>query len=301
MSLIFAVGANLTFALAATIFADFSREVSGKWINCFKLFVALGSFVVVALIIRDPISIQTIPYYLLSGALGLFCADHFLCNAFAKLGSARTLMLFSFSPLFVAGWSYLFFAEHLVAAKFIAILFFICCVITLSLEKYKIEGHWEVPGLFMALGGIVLDGLGNVVTRYAFKVGPNNGLYSVCAIRAVGAFAAFVVFKPFLKLNVLETYSRLRPNRRMTVLGASFLGTFISLSFWISAVKRGNLTTLVALGGMTPLFAGMFEIMFGRSRITKFLLIALVFFSAGFYFLVKEETTIPPSLILPNS
>ena len=135
MFILLALSANLTFALSSTIFTEFSREVSGKWINCFKLLVAVAAFSVAQIVLRDPIHLKTAPYFLISGALGLFFADYFLCCAFARLGPARTLMLFSFSPLFVAGWSFIFFGEHLVAAKFYCHSFFYSLCLHVELRK----------------------------------------------------------------------------------------------------------------------------------------------------------------------
>jgi drug/metabolite transporter (DMT)-like permease len=229
---------------------------------------------------------NTIPLYLLSGALGLFTADHFLCSAFAKIGSARTLIIFSFSPLFVAAWSFLFWGETLPLQKLIAIVFFMACVFTLSLEKFKKEGHWEIPGLLMAVSGILLDALGNVITSYAFKTSPTDGVISVCALRAAGAFLLFLALSPFIKVRLIENFKKLPPKRKSIALGASVIGTFLSITLWVSAVKRGNLTTLAALAGINPLFAACFEIAMGKNKASSYLFTAFLFFGLGFYFLV---------------
>lgn len=296
IAIILALSANTLFSYASTLFADFSREVSGKWINCFKLTVAFSGFLVLALILRDKIALSTLPYYVFSGALGLFFADHFLCVAFGKLGSARTLMIFSFAPLFVACWCYLFFGEKLNPQKLVAILFFMACVITISYEKLRTEGHWEIVGLILAFSGVVLDGLGNVITSYAFKLSPQDTVYNVCALRAGGAFLAFLLLGPFMNIQLIQNYQKLSPPKRKLAVLASFMGAFLSLTLWISAVKLGNLTTLVALSGVTPVLAAAFEIYRGKTRFSKYLLLALVFFVIGFYFLIIRA---PSSSISP--
>lgn len=239
-----------------------------------------------AFVLGDDLPLKTLPYYVLSGALGLFLADHFLCEAFAKLGSARTLMIFSFAPLFVACWCYLFFGDALRPEKLVAILFFMACVMTISYEKLKEEGHWEIVGLVLAFSGVILDGLANVVTSYGFRTSPADSVFNVCALRSGGAFIAFLLVGPFLKVNLIENFKKLSPYKRKLAVLASFLGTFLSLSLWISAVKLGDLTTLVALSGITPVLAGAFEVARGKTKLSKYLVLALVFFLIGFYFLV---------------
>ncbi len=288
MPFLLAFGANFIFAFSATLFTDFSREVSGKWINSFKLCIAFICFTLTAFVLQKTPVWSIAPYFLLSGALGLFCADHFLCTAFAKLGSARTLMIFSFSPLFVATWSYFLFDEEPSYSKLIAIFFFIACVFTLSIEKFRKEGHWEIPGLLMALFGIVLDGLGNVTTRYALNINPHESVMNVCALRSLGAFLGFLLFQPILKTRLITDFKKLSRRKKTTVLIASTLGTYISLTFWISAVKIGNLTSLIALSGTTPLLAGTFEIAMGKTKATPYLAYAFVLFLMGFYFLIKN-------------
>jgi len=288
VAFLLAFGANFIFAFSATLFTDFSREVSGKWINSFKLIIAFICFGLTALILQSTPIWSIAPYFMLSGALGLFCADHFLCSAFAKLGSARTLMIFSFSPIFVATWSYFLFQEKPHYTKFIAIFFFIACVFTLSIEKFRKEGHWEIPGLLMALFGIILDGLGNVTTRYALNINPNESVMNVCAMRALGAFFGFLLFQPILKTRLVDSFQKLSRRKKVTVLIASSLGTYVSLTFWISAVKIGNLTSLIALSGTTPLLAGMFEIAMGKTKATRYLAYAFGLFAIGFYFLIKN-------------
>lgn len=285
-AIILALSANIIFSFASTLFADFSREVSGKWINCFKLSMAFICFLVLSIALGDKIHSATVPYYVLSGALGLFLADHFLCEAFARLGSARTLMIFSFAPLFVACWCYLFFRETLNPQKFIAIIFFMACVITISYEKLKAVGHWEIAGLLLAFSGVILDGLANVITSYGFRLSPGDTLFNVCALRAGGAFIAFLLVGPFLKIRLIENFKKLTPSQRRLAVLASFMGTFLSLSLWISAVKRGDLTSLVALSGITPVLASAFEVARGKTRLSKYLVMALIFYIIGFYFLV---------------
>jgi drug/metabolite transporter (DMT)-like permease len=286
MAILLALSANLVFSFASTLFTDFSRQVSAKWINCLKLTVAFVCFWVMAVLVRDPLVLSTLPVFVFSGAVGLFVADHFLCEAFSKIGAARTLMIFSFAPLFVAFWCFLFFDERLDFQKFVAILFFIACVMTISFERLKKEGSWEVVGLLFAFSGVVLDGLANVITSYGFRAAPENGVFSVCALRATGAFLAFLLLTPFIKVRLVGHFKKLSSRDKWIVLLAAFVGTFLSLTLWISAVKMGNLTTLVALSGITPLFAAIFEIARGKTKLSKYLLISFIFYAVGFYFLV---------------
>jgi DME family drug/metabolite transporter len=286
MAILLALLASVAFSFASTLFADFSKKISAKWINCFKLSVGFVCFSSAALVVRGEVSHSTLPYYILSGAIGLFLADHFLCTAFSKLGSSRTLLIFSFSPLFVAAWSFVFWGEKLSLQKFVAILFFMLCVYTLALEKFKKDGRWELLAFVLGVFGILMDALANVITSYGFKLAPSDSVMTVCALRGLGAFAMFLLIGPFIKVNFVSNFRALNPRNRSIAIGASVLGTFLSIVLWVSAVKRGNLTTLAAVGGANPLFAAFFEISMGKTQTSRHLALAFFFFICGFCLLI---------------
>lgn len=283
---LFALGSNVSFAFASALYADYSRRVSAEWMNFHKAFIAWLCFGLTCLIfgITYPVGSASVMLFLVSGFAGLFLGDTFLLKAFAELGSGRTLMVFGFQPLVLGAAAYLLFGDVLAPTKFLAVIFLIGCVFSFSMESSRLQGHWGTKGLLYALAGVLLDAAGLLMTKYGFELSPGISPFYVNIIRTTGALAAFFVFaiargrtehlfKPFWTLSA-------RDRGIATFAGA--LGTFVSLSFYLHAVQLGQLASISAIAGTSPVLATIFETATGRRPLTRYLLVGALFFLLGF-------------------
>lgn len=223
-----------------------------------------------------------IALFFLSGALGLGLADIFLIKAFSLMGPGRTMMLFGFQPFLIGVISYFAFGQTLEPRKAAAVLFFIVCLYIFSLESFRKRGHWNVKASLFALGGILLDGTGVVITRYCFNNTPGISTTEGNFYRAAGAmllFAALSRLRPFHFVEKLRTLG----GRNLFWLGVgSVMGTYLSLMFYLNAVRHAG--ALAAVSGIAitgTLFASIFECAVERKRPSSYLAVAFVFFLAG--------------------
>ena len=75
---------------------------------------------------------------------------------------------------------------------------------------------------------------------------------------------------------------------RSLVTFASFFGTFLSLSAWLTALKIGHIGSLAAVGSFNPVAASLWEWVLLRKRPTPYLIAALALFLAGFFPLLGD-------------
>ncbi len=284
-SLIFALGATFCFAVASTAFTHYARKANPMWMNAFKAGAALICFFIGFLFTKDFSHMpkpESLMAFFISGFVGLNVGDIFLMTAFARIGAARTLMIFSFQPLLMALFAYLVFGQIVTAPKLIAIVFMIACVITMSYEKFREEGRWEIRGPFYAGVGVLLDSVGILLTRYGFNTDPLVGTLEGNFYRVVGAVVGFAVMAQVKPFRMVSTFKVLKPKSRWIVSGAAVLGTFISLSLYLNAVRYGNLAAVTAIAGTCPLLAALLESALAKRWPSKFLILALILFAAGF-------------------
>ena len=170
LSLFFALGSTITFATSSLVFAEFSRRISALWMNCFKCIVAFAFLALTIPITTGwtPASFESLTGLVLSGFIGLNLGDLFLLNAFAKLGAARTLMVFGFQPLFLGFAAHLVFGQKFNPHSLLAVFFLIACLTTFALERFRQERVWGVNGLIYALIGVSFDASGVLLSRAAF-------------------------------------------------------------------------------------------------------------------------------------
>lgn len=257
--------------------------------NAFKAGVALIAFGL-AVLISQGISLSWHPTstgaFLVSGLIGLNIGDIFLLRAFSIMGSARTLMIFSFQPVVLGIFSYLLFSQTVSFVKAAAILFMIGCVFVTSYEKYKQMGHWDLRGPLYALIGVFLDSCGILLTRFAFDSNAGVTVLEGNFYRCVGAVLGFFVMAYFFPFNFFSTLKQFRKREKGVLIAASLGGTFISLWCYLTAISKGNLATISAITGAGPVFAAVLESIVSRQWPSRYLYFAFALFAAGFYLLL---------------
>ena len=159
-----AIGANLCFGTATIAFSKFVRLHSANFVNQLKVSVAFICFIAAFFSLEHYtfLSLSGNLYLLGSGFLGLCVGDLFLFRAFATLGPARTLVLYSFQPFMLACYGYVFLRQGLTNTQAIAIICMIGCVFTFVLERNRTHGKFDLLEFGGAFLGIFFDAIGSV-------------------------------------------------------------------------------------------------------------------------------------------
>lgn len=285
---IYALAANLSFAVGVQFFTHYARRVSTLWVNCYKGLVAAALFGLTALLRGgfQGVGAGEAALFLLSGMMGLGLADVFIIKAFALMGPGRTMMLFGFQPLIIGSASYLLFGQALEPAKVYAVFFFVVCLFIFSLESFRKHGHWNARASLFGLAGVAFDGLGVVITRYAFNSSPGLNTVEGNFYRALGAlllFAGIAAVKPF---GFVEKLRELRLSGAAWITVGSIAGTYLSLLFYLSAIRySGALAAVSGIAITGTIFASAFECLTERRAPSRYLLASFAFFLAGMAFL----------------
>jgi drug/metabolite transporter (DMT)-like permease len=279
-----AITSNLCFGTASFAFSRFAREHSAHWMNQLKASVAIFGFLF-GFFLFETYTHQPmigLSFLLVSGFLGLCVGDLFLFKAFAALGPARTLVIYSFQPFLLGAYGYLFLQQDLNTYQLLAILCMIGCVITFLFERKNTEGHWDLRSFGFAFAGIAFDAVGVVFSRQAYEVSPELGTFQANATRAIGALIGFLLIKPSSYGLLLNDLKKMKPSDRNLVVGACMLGTFISLSLYLNAIKTAHIATLTAISITGPVWVSLIVHIRERSWPNRFLWIAFALFLAGF-------------------
>lgn len=252
--------------------------------NCLKATIAFIALVAVspAFIEWHSPTIFTLIGLLLSGLIGLNVADLCLLKAFTKLGVARTLILFGFQPLFVGIAAYYLFDQTMNPIRLLAVVFLIACLFTFSLERYRIEKRWEISGLGYALAGVGLDTCGILLTRASFGASPDVTPIEGHLIRCVGALGGFAIISIFRPIGLVKGFLAWPAKTRLLLIAASLGGTFLSLIFYLTALKIGHLASIAGVAITGPMLAAGLESLVHRRAPSPYFLVAFMFFGVGF-------------------
>ncbi len=283
---IYALFSNLSFALGTQVFTHYSRSISSNWMNAFKATVGLVGYFLTIIIFTGwhDISLSSSAFFLISGFIGLGIGDMFLLKSFSDLGPGRTLIVFGLHPLIVGSISYIIFGQEIGPRKFIAIIFFILCLLTFAREQFKATKSFQFRGLTYALIGVSLDACGVILTRAAFDNSPAVSGFEGNFYRALGAVSFYLILSRFKPLHFTQNFLKQTIKGRGMVIIGSILGTYLSLATYLLAVKSGNLATISAISITGSIFSSILECIIDKKWPTKYLMIAFFFFLFGFYF-----------------
>jgi len=284
-ALLWALGANLAFAVGVQFFTRYSRSVSSLWVNCSKALFATAAFLLTVLVGGGFHSIDPgmAGLFVASGALGLGLADVFILKSFALMGPGRTLLLFGFQPLLVGSLSWLMFGQTVDPRRFLAILFFVACLAVFSVESRRRTGRWEWRALLIAMAGMCFDSFGVIITRYAFDASPGIAAMEGNLYRGLGAVLFFAVLSRWRPIDLAGRWRALSRSDRLMVAVGAFLGTYLSLAFYLRALRHGHLASISGIAITGTLLASLFECLLERRAPSRYHWTALVFFLGGMW------------------
>ncbi|MES2962424.1 MAG: EamA family transporter, partial [Bdellovibrionota bacterium] len=142
-------------------------------------------------------------------------------------------------------------------------------------------------GLVFALIGVALDSLGILLTRSAFQASPAVNAIEGNFWRCLGAVIGFAVMSRFRPIPLVSGLMQWPAKTRVILVIAAFAGTFLSLSLYLTAVRIGHLASLAGIAITGPMFATFLESVIHKKWPSRYLIIALGFFLAGFYVLLR--------------
>jgi drug/metabolite transporter (DMT)-like permease len=292
LPLLYTLGSMICFTGASVVFGQISARTNPIWMNLAKVCIALAAFLVAGffeLYFSDgslPTGAVT-GIFLLSGAIGLGLGDIFMLYAFQNLGAPRTLIVYSFQPIIIGVLSFFFLKQSLNWIQWIAVLFLMLSVWLMAFERMKDSGQWQAKALMAALIGVLLDNIGIVITRRAFDF-EGTGPLVANAIRCVGALFVIGLTARLIKIKPLEIFKQLSVSEKKLTIISCFFGTFVSLWFWLSAVKIANVALLSAMSGLSPVVAAAWDWKLNQKRPTRSFIfsggLAIAAIAMSFYF-----------------
>jgi drug/metabolite transporter (DMT)-like permease len=276
--------ASLVWTAATQIFARMGKRINITRLNFFKTLISLAFFLLFNLLFGTfKVEAPALSWLFASGVIGFGLADLLIFYSFAQMGAARTLMISAFSPLLLAIQSYLFLGISMNMSQLFGLICMFLCIFFLSLDKLDgVNFNWKIS--FFALIGYALDAMGVTFTKKAFLLSPELTSATANMYRIIAALLILFVVAKFKKVSITDNRFT-RRDYSLLVL-SSFLGTFLSVLFWVNAISKGHPPTIAALGSLSPVYATIIEYWLIRRTPSRYFILALMSMGGGIYFLL---------------
>ncbi len=251
--------------------------------NLFALFLITLTLILTRASFWPPVSPRAVFLLLLSGFLGIAVSDTLFLWTLRLIGASLTAIVDCvYSPM-VIGLSYLFLGERMTLVQLLGVVLIVSAVITISRGNSdrtsdQLSRKNLTLGIILGITSMAFVAVGIVIIKPVLKDLP---VLWATGLRLLGGTLPLLFipafrrqrpkFKPLLQLS---TWKILAP--------ASFLGTYLSLLFWIGGMKYAFASIAAALNQLSTIFIFILASVFLKEKATlwRILAVALAFLGA---------------------
>jgi drug/metabolite transporter (DMT)-like permease len=214
---------------------------------------------------------------LLSGFLGIAISDTLFLWTLKLIGASLTAIVDCVYSPFVIGLSYLFLGERLSFLQLVGVFLIISAVITITRNNSaNPDGPLSRKNLFLGIilgiAAMAFVAVAIIIIKPVLKDIP---VVWATGVRLVGGTLPLTILpifparrKIFSPLLRSSTWKMLAP--------ASFLGTYLSLMFWIGGLKYAFASIAAPLNQLSTIFIFILAVVLLRERVTIWRITAVI-------------------------
>jgi len=230
IGVISALGAASSWTYACHLWREQTKYFSAIEINLIKNIIAFFIFLPVLLSFNFLSNTNEILILMISGFIGIGLGDSFYIVALKKLGTHRTLLIESISPLLATILGSIFLNEIPRVKVWVGVLIVSISLIGVAFNKNERKGDGTIlrrenSGFIFALLSVFCAVIAAVLSRFVL-VNSNLNPFQTTEIRL---FAGLILLLPFAKNSLILGIRSLPLKDRQRVLYASFLGTNLGI------------------------------------------------------------------------
>jgi drug/metabolite transporter (DMT)-like permease len=266
-----ALGTAVFWGISPLCFASAGRQIGSYPVALLRVALATGLLLTILPLYKlaagaslsMPISSQWF-WLLVSGVIGMGFGDLLGYEALATLGPRRTTQLITIAPVASVLLAWVWLGETfqpLTLAGMVVVLSATSYAVLVRSSQAQVgqePGHVSGWGLFCAIGGAVLMGVGAVTARQAFRLGEIDPLLRIDPILAttirVGGAAVFLWLIAAARREVVRLWRHMAdPLARDRILLGTLLGPTLGMICYVSALKYTKTGVVSTLSSISPL------------------------------------------------
>jgi len=278
---ILALASAVVWAVAVILFRTSGKDVHPIGLNLFKNLFALLLLLAVMPVLHKPLfpdaTLTQTGLLLLSGFLGIAVSDTLFFMSLNILGASLAAIVDCFYSPFVIILSYAFLSERLNGWQLSGVLLIITAVLTIARksrgEDERISRKDLIRGIILGVLAMLFVAVGIVLVKPMLA---GVGIFWATGVRLVGGtlgVLAFLLLHP-KRREVLRPLFDLSNWKAM--VPASFLGSFLSLLFWMGGMKFAFASVAAILNQMNTIFIFILATIFLKEKATPWKIVAVV-------------------------
>ncbi len=261
------------WAVTATSFEHCAKKIGSINLNILRLFVGIIFLSIFTLITRGFLlpfdaSISGWGWLLLSGFVGIVAGDLFLFEAFVRIGSRTSMLIYSTVPLLSGLMAFIFLSEKMTGIQIVGMFVTLSGIATVILVRdteNKMKFTHPVSGILMAFLGAFGQAAGYIIGKHGMA---DYDPFASTQIRLIAGIIGFsIIFTVRGKWSSLGIVIKKKEAIGSLLLG-SFFGPFLGISLSLYAVQKINPGVASTLTSIVPVFLIIYAAVFRKEKIT---------------------------------
>ena len=278
--------APIAWSFAIIMFRVTGLKVPPLALNLFKSVLAVLLFTLTILVLGGDFgggaSPDQIHVLIWSGIIGISIADTLFFMCLNSVGAGlQAIVNTSYSPIIIT-LSVVFLGERLGAVQALGAGLIVSAVLIITWVRRDRAAEKRVPhrtaGILFGLGGDLTQGVAIVMVKPFLD---DVGLVQATWWRLLGGLAVSMVMIWFLPGQRATLRSLLDRSAWPIMLGASFVGTYLSLLFWMGGMKYADASIAAALNQTATLFTFILAVLILKEPVTNRRLAGLALGAVG--------------------
>jgi len=276
-----ALASAVVWAVAVILFRVSGKDVHPIGLNLFKNLFALLLLLAVMPLLHKPLfpdaTLTETGLLLLSGFLGIAVSDTLFFMSLNIVGASLAAIVDCFYSPFVIILSYVFLSERLNGWQLSGVLLIITAVLTIARKSRgkdeRISRKDLIRGIILGVLAMLFVAVGIVLVKPMLA---GVGIFWATGVRLVGGtlgVLAFLLLHPKRREVLLPL---LDLSNWKVMVPASFLGSFLSLLFWMGGMKFAFASVAAILNQMNTIFIFILAAVFLKEKATPWKIAAIV-------------------------
>ena len=278
----FSLACAIGWAGAVVLFRHSSENLPASSINLFKNTLGFALMIPTVWIAGESLIGFTGNEYLtiaISGFIGISIADTLYLEALKRLGAGTTAIIGSlYSPFVIIG-SLLFLNESLTALQWSGFAVVMMGVLVVSWENnHQVSKKHSIQGMLIGATAIVLMAAAILMIKPILETKP---FFATTALRTGFALLAMIIMFGFQgKLHKIPSHFKGYKHWH-SLIWASFLGTYLSMMFWLAGYKLTSASIASILNESASIFIILLARIFLKEALTRKKMIGVFCTSLG--------------------
>jgi len=276
-----ALASAVVWAVAVILFRTSGKDVHPIGLNLFKNLFALLLLAAVMPSLHKPLfpdaTLTQTGLLLLSGFLGIAVSDTLFFMSLNILGASLAAIVDCFYSPFVIILSYVFLSERLNGWQLSGVLLIITAVLTVARKSHGENGRISrkdlVRGIILGILAMLFVAIGIVLVKPMLS---GVEIFWATGVRLIGGTLGVLAFLPFHPKRREVLRPLLDLSNWKTMIPASFLGSFLSLLFWMGGMKFAFASVAAILNQMSTIFIFILAVVFLKEKATLWKIVAVV-------------------------